>query len=163
MHGRRSTCAQAAHIAFHFRAPSHVLVGAESETHRNRDTAVARLDVDGQQPQPHVHRLSGRGGYRRRFRQLGDAVRRQCINRRSCQLRNADDTLVDGHAQPLLEQVAHVTRQITRCRPGSNEDMNFAGMAEDVFADECAHDRRQLAKRRFRSVFRVRARHHQTA
>ena len=69
------------------------------------------------------------------------------------QLRNADDSLVDRHAQPLFQKVAYVLRQQFYIGSGRNQQMYFAWMPVHVFANKRTQNRWQFAQYRLSRLF----------
>jgi hypothetical protein len=74
-------------------------------------------------------------------------------------LRNADDPLIHGNAEPLLEQVAHVAGQMASVRSRSDQQVHLARVSVYILPHERAHDRWQLAQKCFGGFFRMRFGH----
>jgi hypothetical protein len=70
----------------------------------------------------------------------------QAVGRGHAQLCDADDALIDGNPEPLLEQIPDVGREIARLGSGADQEVNLARVPVNILAHERIDHRRQLAQ-----------------
>ena len=74
-------------------------------------------------------------------------------------MRDADDALIDRETEAFFQQVTHVSGEVARVGAGSDQEMDFARVAVQIFLHECADDRRKLSEKGFRLFFCMRSAH----